>query len=161
MKNSENELTTPRFTAFIDAVTDLLEQHPEDETTLLTALTPLLKELLTQHDWLPPRYLVPDANQYRQYLLYCDPQQRFSVVSFVWGPGQQTPIHDHCTWGLLGVYQGMEQCEEFELTRHGSLLAGTTHQLNSGEIDRVSPQLGDIHRVSNALPDQTSVSIHL
>ena len=41
-----------------------------------------------------------------QYLLYCDPEERFSVVSFVWGPGQSTPTHDPSVWGLIGVLRG-------------------------------------------------------
>jgi predicted metal-dependent enzyme (double-stranded beta helix superfamily) len=35
------------------------------------------------------------------------------------------------------------------------------HQLAAGTIDLVSPRVGDIHRVANALPDQVSVSIHV
>ena len=54
-----------------------------------------------------------DAGRYRQYLLHCDPLERFSVVSFVWGPGQQTPVHDHTVWGMVGVLRGAEICEEF------------------------------------------------
>ena len=40
----------------------------------------------------------------------CTPirSSRFSVVSFVWGPGQKTPVHDHRTWGLVGILRGAE-----------------------------------------------------
>ena len=34
-------------------------------------------------------YTQPHPQFYQQYLLYCCPQERFSVVSFVWGPGQE------------------------------------------------------------------------
>ena len=37
----------------------------------------------------------PHPQYYQQHLLHCDPLERFSVVSFVWGPGQKTPVHDH------------------------------------------------------------------
>ena len=30
-----------------------------------------------------------------------------------------------------------------------------------GDVDRVSPRLGDIHRVSNACDDRVSISIHI
>src|SRR4051794_1934052 len=62
-----------------------------------------LRDLVTQDDWLPDEFAMPDPASYRQYLLYCDPLERFSVVSFVWGPGQQTPVHDHAVWGLVGM----------------------------------------------------------
>src|SRR4051794_8765541 len=44
-----------------------------------------------------------------------DPFERFSVVSFVWGPGQKTPIHDHSVWGLVGVMRGAERARAFRM----------------------------------------------
>ena len=74
---------------------------------------PLLVDLITHDDWLPEEFARGEAGRYRQNLLYCDPFERFSVVSFVWGPGQCTPIHDHTVWGMVGVMRGEELCEEF------------------------------------------------
>ena len=34
-------------------------------------------------------------------------------------------------------------------------------RLDPGEIDRVSPTIGDIHQVANAYPDRVSISIHV
>ena len=57
--------------------------------------------------------------------------------------------------------RGVELCEEFQFSPASmQLLRGGTHQVKTGEIDLVSPRVGDIHRVSNALGDRTSVSIH-
>jgi predicted metal-dependent enzyme (double-stranded beta helix superfamily) len=33
--------------------------------------------------------------------------------------------------------------------------------LHAGEVDAVSPRIGDIHRVTNGLADRPSVSIHV
>ena len=55
----------------------------------------LLSGLVAYNDWWPEAFATADPNRYRQYLLYCDPLERFSLVSFVWGPGQKTPVHDH------------------------------------------------------------------
>ena len=35
------------------------------------------------------------------------------------------------------------------------------HHIDPGGIDAVSPAVGDIHTVSNALPDRPSISIHV
>ena len=86
--------------------------------------------------------------------------ERFSVVSFVWGPGQTTPIHDHTVWGMVGVMRGAERCEEFDAAG-GRLRASATHELRAGGVDLVSPRIGDVHKVSNALADRPSVSIHV
>ena len=47
-----------------------------------------LRDLGSVDDWLPPEFAEPDPAHYRQYLPYCDPLERFSIVSFVWEPGQ-------------------------------------------------------------------------
>jgi 3-mercaptopropionate dioxygenase len=44
--------------------------------------------LVARDDWLPEWFAAADPMKYRQYLLYGDPLERFSLVSFVWGPGQ-------------------------------------------------------------------------
>ena len=116
--------------------------------------------MITHDDWLPDEFARPDPEHYRQYLLYCDPLERFSVVSFVWGPGQQTPLHDHTVWGMVGVMRGAESCEEFTLGADG-LTGGPRHRVEPGGVDLVSPRVGDIHRVSNALADRPSLSIHV
>jgi predicted metal-dependent enzyme (double-stranded beta helix superfamily) len=41
------------------------------------------------------------------------------------------------------------------------LRASGKHQMLPGEIDLVSPRIGDIHRVSNALADRPTLSIHV
>jgi 3-mercaptopropionate dioxygenase len=83
------------------------------------------------------------------------------VVSFVWGPGQQTPVHNHTVWGLVGVLRGAEVSQRYTLGEGGGLIAGPADRLEAGEVDAVSPRIGDIHRVSNAVPDAASISIHL
>ena len=96
-----------RLRHFIGALSDLLDRAP-DEATLLDQGQGLLHSLVAHDDWLPDALAQPDPNRYQQYLLHCDSRQRFSIVSFVWGPGQQTPIHDHRVWGLIGMLRGAE-----------------------------------------------------
>ena len=122
----------------------------------------LLKSLIAKSDWLPAEYANHDSNNYCQYLLHCDPLERFSVVSFVWGAGQHTPIHNHQTWGMVGVLSGIEECTHFDRdNKTDALIQGDTFTLRTGEIDQFSPEVGDIHEVRNALPDKTSISIHI
>jgi len=151
-----------RLRAFIRSFTQLIEQVGYDnEERIFKDGKKLLTELVSHDDWLPDDFSQPSPERYQQYLLYCDPLERFSVVSLVWGPGQATPVHDHTVWGMVGVMRGAETCEEFDLEASGHLRSGGTHQLPTGGIDLVSPRIGDIHRVSNALADRASVSIHI
>ncbi|PNG87302.1 cysteine dioxygenase family protein [Pseudomonas putida] len=154
-------LRPQRLRHFIDQLAALLDQQP-DEATLLDAGQGLLAELVAHDDWLPDDLAQPDPQRYQQYLLHCDSRQRFSVVSFVWGPGQQTPIHDHRVWGLIGMLRGAEHAQGFVLDAKGALLPeGAPLRLVPGQVEAVSPRIGDIHQVSNAFADQVSISIHV
>jgi predicted metal-dependent enzyme (double-stranded beta helix superfamily) len=151
-----------RFREFVARFTALVDAHGADEPRIFADGEPLLRELILHDDWLPDECAVPSPESYRQYLLHCDPLERFSVVSFVWGPGQRTPIHDHTVWGMVGVMRGAERCEEYaDPLRGESLACRGTHLVEPGGIDRVSPTVGDVHVVSNALADRPSVSIHV
>ncbi|TCM30744.1 MULTISPECIES: cysteine dioxygenase family protein [Novosphingobium] len=122
----------------------------------------LLGRLVSQGGWLPEEFARPHPERYQQYLLHCDSAERFSVVSFVWGPGQATPIHDHRVWGLVGVLRGAENMQNFRRRPDGSLVQkGETGQLREGEVEAIDPQVGDIHRVANAFADRISISIHV
>lgn len=150
-----------RLREFVGQLSLLIEKNLP-ETELLAQGSALLADLVAHDDWLPEAFAQPHPTYYQQYLLAADPQQRFSVVSFVWGPGQQTPIHDHRVWGLVGVLRGREINEPFTRDAEGRLqAAGVPAILQPGQVTFLSPATGDIHRVSNALSDQVSISIHV
>ncbi|AZD29864.1 cysteine dioxygenase family protein [Pseudomonas chlororaphis] len=150
-----------RLRAFIGALAELIDSNPR-EGDLLHRGGKLLAQLVSHDDWLPEDFARPDPARYQQYLLHADSRQRFSIVSFVWGPGQRTPIHDHRVWGLIGMLRGAEYSQGFARHSDGSLRAeGQRIQLLPGQVEAVSPKIGDIHRVSNAFDDQVSISIHV
>ena len=146
---------------FVVGMTNLVS-HESAEPNLITKGSELLKTLIQTDSWLPEFCTVPHPEFYQQFLLHADPLGRFSVVSFVWGPGQKTPIHDHCIWGLIGMLRGMEKGQRYKQLPSGELVTdGPETVLHQGEIEAVSPTIGDIHVVSNAVPDKTSISIHV
>ncbi|WP_353228480.1 cysteine dioxygenase [Novosphingobium sp.] len=150
-----------RLRGFVTAMADVLESTA-DEAVILQSGSALLAGLVAHDDWLPADCAVPHPDRYQQYLLHCDSRERFCVVSFVWGPGQGTPIHDHRVWGLIGMLRGREQAERYDLAADGRLIsAGTGSVLEPGMVEAVSPRIGDIHRVWNAIADAPSISIHV
>ena len=150
-----------RLRDFVRSFTRLADLAGQDEERIFVDGKAMLSRLIAHDDWLPPQFAQPHPERYQQYLLHCDPLERFSVMSFVWGPGQATPLHDHTVWGMVGVLRGAELCEEFAADPGGALRSTGAHRLPPGAIDLVSPRIGDIHRVSNAHADQVSVSIHV
>lgn len=129
------------FEPYIQAMTRLVGQA-YGEPALLDAAEPLLSELIASDRWLPEAYAVASEKTYQQYWPYCDPLARFSVVSFVWGPGQKTPIHDHKVWGLIGVLRGAERGHHL-----GHDVLPVSHALPDQVTSRIQMYGADIGRV--------------
>lgn len=157
MKHSGLPASLQRFVEEIDTLLD----SGEEESRLHRKVGDAMRALVAEDDWLDPAFAEPHPYHYQQYLLYADPDDRFSVVSFVWGPGQQTPIHDHTVWGVVGMLRGAELTQDYELVADGPPRpVGEEIQLMPGAVAMVSPTIGDVHRVRNALDDRVSISIH-
>jgi predicted metal-dependent enzyme (double-stranded beta helix superfamily) len=68
----------------------------------------------------------------------------------------------HTVWGLVGVLRGAERNQAYRRELDGALVKeGPETLLRRGTVVAVSPALGDIHAVRNALDDQPSMSIHI
>ena len=94
-------------------------------------------------------------DDYCAHTLYVEPDGSFSIVALVWRPGQITRIHDHVTWCVFGVIQGVEHEELFDADLN--LLGRNENQV--GDVSGFAPP-GDIHRVHNT-GDETAISIHV
>lgn len=151
----------PRLRDFVVKATRAIDELGGDEPALLERIRPLLADLVAHDDWLPEAFAQPDPTFYRQYLLHADPLERLSIVSFVWGPGQETPVHDHRVWGAVGILRGAELSTTYTRAADGALIAGPQERLEAGGVIAVSPSIGDIHRISNAFDDRVSISIHV
>ena len=150
----------PRLTRFLRAMDALVERHCA-EAELLNGCEALLKELVAVDDWLPDTHAAPHPQFYQQYALHVDPLNRYSVVSFVWGPGQRTPVHDHGVWGVIGMLRGAERSAGFSLQDGRLIATGSEDILKPGDTSRVSPAIGDIHQVSNVYADRVSIGVHV
>ena len=160
MMDTRPPLRIARLRDFAGATTKLVERAA-GEAALLEEGSALLRALIAHDDWLPDEFALPHPLRYQQYLLYGDPLERFSIVSFVWGPGQHTPIHDHTVWGIIGVLRGAECAQRYRVDANGLAADGAEQRLDTGDLEVVSPSAGDVHRVRNAFDDRTSISIHV
>jgi 3-mercaptopropionate dioxygenase len=97
---------------------------------------------------------------YRCHVLHVEPDGSFSVTAMVWRPGQVTPIHDHVTWCVFGVVQGVEYEELYALSDDGRYLSEVGRSQNDcGDVSGFAPP-GDIHRVRNIGAD-VAISLHV
>lgn len=149
-----------RLRDFVVGFSRLLDQDP-DEARIRNEGGRLLAVLVARDDWLPEAFAQPHPQYYQQHLLYADARERFSVVSFVWGPGQATPVHDHTVWGLIGMLRGAETSQAYAEEGGRWVPAGAPVRLRPGQVEAVSPAIGDVHRVANEFEDRVSISIHV
>ena len=152
------------FERFVDDVHDFRLAYP-DQRRLATAVAHRLRQLLSDPRWLPPEYCEPFADRYRQHVLYVAPDGGYSVVSLVWLPGQETPIHNHVAWCVVGVYEGAERETRYHLyedqaDRQVFLVKGPTYTAVPGQTAALIPPAENIHRVTNCTTDRT-ISIHV
>ena len=132
-------------------------------------ITPFMHELLAgDKSFLKPEHFKSDPSQYCRNAIYIDPENTLSLFALVWLPGQWTPIHDHGTWGVVGVLEGAIQernyirvdqekrdsLENVELVRGGSII------LTPGSVTSFVPNPDHIHITGNAT-EETIVSLHL
>ncbi|MDN3351919.1 cysteine dioxygenase family protein [Actinomadura sp. DC4] len=117
-----------------------------------------LRRHLPTPDVLTAEERAGDPDAYQSHTLYAAPDGAFSIVGLVWRPGQVTSIHDHVTWCVFGVLQGVEHEELFVHEGDHLLSVGVNDNL-AGDISGFAPP-GDIHRVRNS-GDTTAISIHV
>jgi 3-mercaptopropionate dioxygenase len=125
-----------------------------------TLVADALRHSLPSPHVLSPEERRGDPNRYVSHMLHTEPDGSFSIIALVWRPGQMTPIHDHVTWCVFGVVQGIEHEELFVLDdENGCLVEAGTSANGTGDVSGFAPP-GDIHRVRNA-GDEVAISIHV
>lgn len=111
-----------------------------------------------------------DRDHYARNLIHAEPDGTFSLFALVWLPGQLTPIHDHGTWGVVGVVEGILEEQAYmrtDATAHeardtGILLdrAGLVI-LPAGAVSTFVPNPDHIHETGVPAERPTCVSLHL
>ncbi len=126
-----------------------------DRATTAELVADALRRHLPSPDVLTAEQRLGSSDGYRSHNLHIEPDGSFSVVALVWQPGQVTRIHDHLTWCVFGVIQGVEHEELFDADLN---LIGRADN-HTGDVSGFAPP-GDIHRVHNT-GDSTAISIHV
>jgi 3-mercaptopropionate dioxygenase len=119
----------------------------------------LVAEQLRRHlptpDVLTAEQRLGSPDGYRSHTLHAEPDGSFSIIALVWRPGQITRIHDHLTWCVFGVIEGVEHEELFD----ADLNPVGESDNHVGDVSGFAPP-GDIHRVHNT-SEETAISIHV
>src|SRR4051794_35008555 len=147
-------LPTGRLSELVTGIrTAVLAHEGWPETAELVAGQ--LRRHLPTPDALTPEQRAGSPDGYRSHTLHAEPDGSFSIIGLVWRPGQRTRIHDHLTWCVFGVIQGVEHEDLYDADLK---LVGRSDN-HAGDVSGFAPP-GDIHRVHNT-GDATAISIHI
>ncbi len=153
---------------FIAKVVSQISTQPEPADCVL-ALAPVMLDLLEQADtFLEPQHFASDPGGYTRNLIYEAADDSMSLYSLVWLPGQWTPVHDHGSWGVVGVLEGILEersyvrlspdrgaNENIDLVRGGVVL------LRQGAVTTFVPNPDHIHMTGVPPQRPRAVSLHL
>ena len=143
---------------------DLNVRKYQDEAEVLRHVKPLLERLIRSPGSVPTEAFTPRNDRFAMNLIHMPSDEMFSIIGGVWHPAQTTPIHDHLTWALIGVYDGEEREALFRRTDDGS-------NPKIAKIEKVSERINTkghvtalghrgIHRVDN-ISGRPTTSIHV
>ena len=146
--------TTSQLSDLIAGVRSALSTRTRADLTV-RLVADQLRQHLPRPEILTAEQRMGDPRQYATHSLHIEPDGSFTIVALVWRPGQRTRIHDHISWCVFGVIQGIEHEELFDrnLKRLG------VSENYPGDVSGFAPP-GDIHRVRNT-GDTTAISLHI
>jgi predicted metal-dependent enzyme (double-stranded beta helix superfamily) len=149
-------------------------RHVSTDTMLadtVRRIAPLMRRLLAAADeFLGPEHFQPDPDHYARNLVFDDEAAGLSLYTLVWQPGQWTPIHDHGTWGVVGVIEGQLEEQSYlradpgqNPERHDGieLQRGSLVLLSPGSVSTFVPNPDHIHKTGCAEHLPRCVSLHL
>lgn len=161
-------MTLPALQAFV-AQAAAHTRARSDPADCVLALAPLMLGLIERATaFLEPQHYRSDPTHYARNLVYDAPDGSLSLYTLVWLPGQWTPIHDHGSWGVVGVLEGVLEernyvrlspdlgvDEGIQLVRGGVILLGR------GAVTSFVPNPDHIHVTGVPAERSRVVSLHL
>ncbi len=97
----------------VAAVRTALDDHADWSTTA-QLVADQLRANLPGPDVLTAEQRLGSPDHAASHTLHVEPDGSFSITAVVWRPGQVTRIHDHTTWCVFGVIQGIEHEDVFD-----------------------------------------------
>lgn len=161
-------MSSPALDHFV-AQTAARSRALSDPADCVLSLAPLMLDLIDQAgSFLEPQHYRSSAAGYTRNLIYQAPDDSLSLYALVWLPGQWTPVHDHGSWGVVGVVEGVLEersyvrlspdrgaDEGIDLARGGIVL------LPRGAVTSFVPNPDHIHITGVPADRPRAVSLHL
>lgn len=150
------KLRWPEFLKKGSEMVHVLVSSPGWLNDFLTHL--VLDEVLLQN-----QYHSGDPND---IVLYRSPARSFSVRAFVWEPHRRYPIHDHGSWGILGVHVNRiretkyRRLDDGSIEGHARVEKAGEAVIETGGVTHVLPLNEGLHMME-AVGGKAAISIHI
>jgi predicted metal-dependent enzyme (double-stranded beta helix superfamily) len=154
---------------FVEESREVIKRH-STPAICVEKIVPLMRHLLLgDQSFLKPEHYRSDPDQYARNVIYIDPRQHMSLYALVWEPDQWTPIHDHGTWGVVGVLEGALEERNFlraddqvgPVEQDIDLVPGGITMLSPSSVTSFVPSPDHIHFTGNPSHSERAVSLHL
>lgn len=147
---------------FIDQATRLSREESEP-CQCVASLTPFMMELLAHTgDFIEAHHYQSDPTHYARNLIY------LSLYALVWSPGQWTSVHDHGSWSVVGIIEGVLEersyvCLSADRSRDDGieLVKGGMILLPPGAVTSFVPNPDHLHVTGVPAERTRAVSLHL
>ena len=152
-------MTTLKYTLeqFVQDMEGLIAGQP-DQQKIFDIGSDWLEKLTRNPDNIPDEYRRPvgvgPRPDHGSYLLY-QGESGLQVTSVVWGPGEHLGLHDHCTWGMIGVLENTltetryQRVDDRSKDGFAKLEWDRSAQFRPGQITRLVPDVDEIHHMDN------------
>ena len=137
-----------------------LVELAESEREILLIGQDIMARLVTAQDWLPTVFTVPNPAGSKQFQIYRDGLDRFSVVSTVLGRAAFMTIFQPSVWEITGVLHGPVSRQQVD----GSLEKGQAGELRLLQTNAVEVRpsgSGPTWEFASTRNDPSSVLIHV
>ena len=140
-----------------------------DPADCVLAIAPLMLALIDESgSFLEPQHYRCDPAQYTRNLVHDEPDGSLSLYTLTWLPGQWTPVHDHGSWGVVGVLEGVLEERSYVRLSHDrgadkgiELARGGVVLLGRGAVTSFVPNPDHIHVTGVPADRPRAVSLHL
>lgn len=158
----------PSLDRFITDAHAVIARH-EDAADRVTLIAPLMRRLLnSDRSFLQPDHFRSNPEHYQRNAIHISADGSLSLFALVWLPGQWTPVHDHGSWGVVGIVQGLLEERSYmsvdgEIAGNSGirLRRGGVILLNPGSVTSFVPNPDHIHMTGVAEDREMCVSLHL
>lgn len=161
-------MKSPALQEFV-AQAGTLSRGCRNPVDCVLALAPLMLDLVDRAGtFLEPQHCLSDPGHYARNLVYQAPDDSMSLYALVWLPGQWTPVHDHGSWGVVGVLEGTLEERNFvrlvpdrDADQGIQLARGGVVLLRQGAVTSFVPNPDHIHVTGVPAGRPRAVSLHL